>query len=139
VTATGTPVNNGVNVEVLLGVRDALADTPEIARFQWRATNTWVNGTHSRTSVETFHGFNAEQRHRSTFIHDADHPLAFAAEDNGITPVEYVLVGNASGGPGAAARRRHRRRAHHRSPAGRWPARRRSRWPPSTGRSPTPD
>jgi len=91
-TATDTPVDNGVNVEALVGVRDALADTPEIAQFQWRASVAWIKGTHSRTSVETFHGFSDEQRHRTVFTHDADHPLAFAAEDNGITPVEYVLV-----------------------------------------------
>jgi len=91
-TATDTPVDNGVNVEALVGVRDALADTPEIAQFQWRASVSWIKGTHSRSSVEAFHGFSEEQRHKTVFTHDADHPLAFAAEDNGITPVEYVLV-----------------------------------------------
>lgn len=91
-TTTGASVDNGVNVEALLGVRTALADTPEIASFQWRSTVTWVNGTHSRSDVETFYGFDAEQRHRTTFSYDADHPLQFAAQDNAVTPVEYVLV-----------------------------------------------
>ncbi|GAA0899393.1 OsmC family protein [Pseudonocardia zijingensis] len=91
-TTTGAPVDNGVNVEALLGVRNALPDTPEIAEFQWRTTVSWVNGTHSRSTVETFHGFSDEQRHKTVFTYDADHPLAFAAEDNGATPVEYVLV-----------------------------------------------
>jgi uncharacterized OsmC-like protein len=91
-TTMHTPVDNGVNVEALLGVRDALADTPEIAQFQWRATVSWVSGTHSRSSVDTFYGFGEQQQHKTTFTYDADHPLAFAAQDNGITPVEYVLV-----------------------------------------------
>ena len=91
-TTTEIPVDNGVNVEALLGARDALPDTPEIAQFQWRSTVSWVNGTHSRSEVETFHGFGEEQRHRTTFSYDVDHPLQFAAQDNGITPVEYVLV-----------------------------------------------
>lgn len=91
-TTTHTAMDNGVNVEALLGVRDALADTPEIAEFQWRATVSWVHGTHSRSTVDTFYGFGEEQHHRTTFSYDADHPLAFAAQDNGITPVEYVLV-----------------------------------------------
>ena len=86
------PVDNGVNVEALLGAREALADTPEIAQFQWRATVSWIGGTHSRSSVDTFYGFGEQQRHKTTFTYDADHPLAFAAQDNGITPVEYVLV-----------------------------------------------
>ena len=91
-TTTETPVDNGVNVEALLGVRGALAGTPEIAQFQWRSTVSWINGTHSRSDVETFYGFGEEQRHRSTFDFDIDHPLQFAAQDNGVTPVEYVLV-----------------------------------------------
>src|SRR6516162_3897940 len=91
-TTTETPVDNGVNVEALLGVRDALADNPEIAQFQWRSTVSWVNGTHSRSDVETFYGFGEEQQHHTTFSYDIDHPLQFAAQDNGVTPVEYVLV-----------------------------------------------
>ena len=91
-TNTAKSVKNGVNVEALLGVRDALPGTPEIAQFQWRSTVSWVNGTHSRSDVETFYGFGEEQQHRQTFGFDIDHPLQFASEDNGITPVEYVLV-----------------------------------------------
>jgi uncharacterized OsmC-like protein len=87
-----SPVDNGVNVEALLGVRDALADTPDIAQFQWRATTSWVRGTHSQSSVESFYGFGEEQQHKEIYTYDADHPLQFASEDNGVTPVEYVLV-----------------------------------------------
>jgi uncharacterized OsmC-like protein len=91
-TIMHTAVDNGVNVEALLGVRDALADTPEIAQFRWQATVSWVSGTHIRSNIDTFYGFGEQQQHKTTFIYDADHPLSFAAQDNGITPVEYVLV-----------------------------------------------
>ena len=91
-TTMHSAVDNGVNIEALLGVREALAETPEIAEFQWRATVSWVGGTHSRSTVDTFYGFGEEQQHKTTFTYDVDHPLAFAAQDNGITPVEYVLV-----------------------------------------------
>jgi uncharacterized OsmC-like protein len=91
-TTMHTPVDNGVNVEALLGVRGALPETPEIAQFNWRTTVSWVNGTHSRSTVDTFYGFGEQQQHKTAFTYDADHPLAFAAQDNGITPVEYVLV-----------------------------------------------
>ena len=40
-----------------------------------------------------FFGLGEEQKHRQTFRFDADHPEIFAAEDNGATPVEFVLVG----------------------------------------------
>lgn len=89
-------VDNGVNVEALLGARGVLADAPEAAQFQWRATCEWVNGTHSKSSVQSFFGFGEEQGHKTTFTFDADHPELFAAEDNGVTPVEYVMVGLAS-------------------------------------------
>src|SRR5439155_23367116 len=95
-TATTTPVNNGVNVEALLGAREALTSAPEAANFMWRATCDWQNGTHSNSVVEGFFGLGEEQRHRTKFTFDADHPEIFASEDNGATPVEYVLVGLAS-------------------------------------------
>jgi uncharacterized OsmC-like protein len=91
-TAVENVVDNGVNVEALLGVRTALADTPDIAKFTWRSSVEWVNGTHSRTDVQSFYGFGDEQQHHTTFSYDADHPLQFAAQDKGVTPVEYVLV-----------------------------------------------
>jgi len=93
---TTTPVDNGVNVEALLGARGALTEAPEAAQFQWRATSEWLRGTHSRSSVEGFFGLGEEQRHKTKHTFEADHPEIFASEDNGITPVEYVLVALAS-------------------------------------------
>jgi uncharacterized OsmC-like protein len=96
VTDTATPVDNGVNTEFLLQAREALAAQPEGANFKWRVTNTWVNGTHSRTDVNGFFGLGAEQNHRSEFSIEGDHPELFAAEDQGATPVELLLVSLAS-------------------------------------------
>lgn len=95
-TATPPTVDNGVDAQALIGARAALAETPEAGRFQWRATCDWVNGTHSCSTVERFYGLGEEHRHRTRFSFDADHPDVFAAEDQGATPVEYVLVGLAS-------------------------------------------
>jgi uncharacterized OsmC-like protein len=89
-------VDNGVKVEALLGARKALAEAPEAAKFQWRASCKWVNGTHSHSTVRSFFGLGAEQQHRTEFSFDADHPEVFASEDKGATPVELVLVGLAS-------------------------------------------
>ena len=102
-------VDNGVNVEALLGAREALTAAPEAARFNWRATCDWVNGTHSKHNVEGFFGLGEEHSHRTAFSFDTDHPELFAAEDNGATPVEVVLVGLAgclTGGIAAVAQRR---------------------------------
>lgn len=91
-----TEVDNGVNVGALLEAREALRGAPEAARFKWRATCKWQKGTHSISTVESFHGLGEEQMHRTSFSFEADHPHVFASEDLGATPVELVLVGLAS-------------------------------------------
>lgn len=88
--------DNGVNVDALLAAREAVSETPEAAQFRWRASCEWVRGTYSHSSVEGYFGLGGEQKHKREFHFDADHPETFAAEDNGATPVEYVLVGLAS-------------------------------------------
>ena len=93
---TDQPVDNGVNTQALLDARDALSQQPAAAQFRWRATCKWINGTHSCSTVEGFYGLGAEQKHRTEFTFDADHPEIFASEDHGATPVELVLSGLAS-------------------------------------------
>jgi uncharacterized OsmC-like protein len=92
-TENANPVKNGVNVEALLGAREALTKAPEAAKFKWRASCNWVNGTLSRSTVEGFYGLGGEQKHKSKFTFDSDHPEVFASEDRGATPVEIVLAG----------------------------------------------
>jgi len=94
--ATSISVDNGVNVQALLDAREALRQAPEAAQFTWRAACKWVNGTHSRTSIQEFHGLGEEQKHKTEFSFEADHPEIFASEDLGATPVELVLAGLAS-------------------------------------------
>jgi uncharacterized OsmC-like protein len=84
---------NGVNVEALLGAREALSKAPQAAKFNWRASSKWIGGTHSRTSVKGFYGLGQDQSHKTEFSFDMDHPEIFASEDKGATPVEMVLTG----------------------------------------------
>jgi len=93
---TQKTAENGVNVEVLLGAREALSKAPEAAQFKWRATCKWMNGTHSRSTIDGFYGLGDEHKHKTQFTFDADHPEVFASEDKGATPVEFVLAGLAS-------------------------------------------
>jgi uncharacterized OsmC-like protein len=92
-TSTETSVDNGVNVDALLGAREHMTEVPELAQFQWRADCEWIEGTHSRTTVESFSGAGGEQSHRKPYSVDTDHPEIFAAADNGATPVEMMLSG----------------------------------------------
>lgn len=108
-TDLNTAVNNGVNVEALLGARAALTETPAAAAFKWRANCEWINGTHARSTVQQFFGLGEDQNHSSEFTYDTDHPEIFASQDNGATPVEMVLVGLAgclTAGVAAVAQRR---------------------------------
>jgi uncharacterized OsmC-like protein len=89
-------VNNGVNVQALLDAREALKGAPEAAKFTWKASCKWQNGTHSQATVQSFFGLGQEQQHKTQSSFEADHPEIFASEDHGITPVEYLLVGLAS-------------------------------------------
>ena len=90
-TVETTPQPNGVAIDAIREARQAMTDTPEAARFTWRARNRWVDGTHSATTFEDFYGAGAEQAHRRVFTYDTDHPELFAADDNAPTPIEFVL------------------------------------------------
>ena len=107
--ANGTKVNNGVNVDALLGAREALEQAPQAAQFKWRTTCEWMNGTHSRSMISTFFGLGGEQSRGKAFAVEADHPQIFASEDQAPTPVEIVLSSLAScltAGVAAVAQRR---------------------------------
>ena len=102
-------VDNGVNVGALLDARAALKQAPEAAKFTWRASCKWKNGTHSQTKVTGFRGLGQEQKHKTEFTFENDHPEIFASQDLGATPVEMVLVGLAgclSAGVAAVAQNR---------------------------------
>ncbi|HTU74134.1 MAG TPA: OsmC family protein [Trebonia sp.] len=91
-----TEIDNGVNVKALLDAREVLKGAPAAAAFTWRASSTWRNGVHSSVKVQNYFGLGQEQNHKQESVFEADHPEVFAADDNGITPIEYLLVGLAS-------------------------------------------
>ena len=87
---------NGVDTPSLAGALDLLAQQNELAKFQFRATNRWQQGTHSRTSIQSFSGAGGEQSHVREFTFDADHPQILTGRDQGPTPVEFLLHGLAA-------------------------------------------
>jgi uncharacterized OsmC-like protein len=90
-TTTENTTRNGVDTATLFATLDAVKGDPEIAKFQFRASNRWVSGTHNRTTIHDFHGAKQEMAHREPFTFDADHPPVLVGSDQGPTPVEYVL------------------------------------------------
>ena len=108
-TTDNATADNGVNVQALLDARDALKGAPEAAQFTWRATSAWQGGVQTKISIQNFFGLGEEQTHKTETQFDADHPEVFAATDNGITPIEFLLVGLTScltGGVASVAQNR---------------------------------
>jgi len=90
-TTVNESTRNGVDTATLFATLDAVKAAPEAARFQFRARNEWLSGTHSRGTIDGFFGVGEERAHERTFHFDADHPAVLVGRDNGPTPVEYVL------------------------------------------------
>ena len=90
-TTVNESTRKGVDTATLFATLDAVKGTPEIAKFQFRATNTWVSGTHNRSTINGFYGAMQEMTHKQPFTFDADHPAVLVGQDNGPTPVEYLL------------------------------------------------
>lgn len=90
-TVTDHAARNGVDVETLFATLDAVKSNPQIAEFQFRATNQWISGTHSRTTIHGFHGAMQELTHVEPRSYDADHPVVLTGQDRGSTPVEFLL------------------------------------------------
>jgi uncharacterized OsmC-like protein len=85
------PIRNGVDTATLFATLDAVKQAPEAARFQFRAHNQWVSGTHNRGTITDFYGVGEERTHERSFVFDADHPAVLVGQDHGPTPVEFVL------------------------------------------------
>jgi uncharacterized OsmC-like protein len=90
-TTMDTATRNGVDTATLFATLDAVRATPQIGRFQFRATNRWISGTHNQSTLHGFYGAMQEMEHQQPFVLDADHPAVLVGADHGPTPVEFLL------------------------------------------------
>ncbi len=86
-----TTTRNGVDTAALFATLDVVRNNPDIAAFQFRATNRWVSGTHNRSTIHGFYGAGQELTHREVSTYDADHPQVLTGADNAPAPVEFLL------------------------------------------------
>jgi len=84
-------MRNGVDTATLFATLDAVKQAPEAAKFQFRAHNEWLSGTHNRGTIADFFGVGEERSHDRTFVFDADHPAVLVGQDQGPTPAEFLL------------------------------------------------
>jgi len=89
---TARPARNGVDVPTLFATLDAVKASPQIADFRFRAHNTWVSGTHNRTTIQGFYGAGQEDTSRTEpFVYDADPPAVLVGNNKAPIPVEFLL------------------------------------------------
>ena len=90
-TVTGT-IRNGVDTEKMFATLDLIKAQPELARFQFRAINRWIDGSHNRSTIKNFYAAGGEDTTRSEeFQIDAGEPAIRLGTDTGANPVEYLL------------------------------------------------
>ena len=91
-TTITAPVRNGVDTALVYWTLDALKTDPQLARFEFRATNRWINGPHSRSTIQSFWGAGQEDTSRATpFVVDASEPPVLFGNNEAPNPAEYLL------------------------------------------------
>jgi len=90
-TTAESTIRNGVDTTALFATIGAVKAQPELAKFQFRATNRWVDGTHNRGTINGYYGAGQEHNRAQDFTFPADHPPVLTGGDRGPTPVEYLL------------------------------------------------
>ena len=85
-------VRNGVDTSVLFATLNAIKQQPQLARFQFRARNVWLDGAHNRSTIKDFYGASHEDTSRPhEFVIDAGEPAVLVGTDTGPNPAEALL------------------------------------------------
>ena len=90
---TTTKIVNGVNVNQLFETIDSIKKNKEIAKFNFRAQNKWINGTENHTTVTDYYGACKTHRRSQPHVFVKDEPPVLLGGDKGANPVEYLLAG----------------------------------------------
>jgi uncharacterized OsmC-like protein len=85
-------IRNGVDTKTMFATLDLIKAQPELAKFQFRATNRWIDGAHNRSTIKGFYAAGDEDATRSeAFQIDAGEPAILLGTDTGANPVEHLL------------------------------------------------
>jgi uncharacterized OsmC-like protein len=92
VTVVADTIRNGVDTEKMFATLDLIREQPQLARFQFRATNRWIDGAHNRSTIKGFYAAGGEDDSRGeAFVIDAGEPAILLGTDTGANPAEYLL------------------------------------------------
>jgi uncharacterized OsmC-like protein len=91
-TSVADTIRNGVDTEKMFATLDLIKAQPELAKFQFRATNRWIGGAHNRSTIKGFYAAGGEDTTRTeAFELDAGEPAILLGTDTGANPAEYLL------------------------------------------------
>jgi uncharacterized OsmC-like protein len=91
-TSTTAPIRNGIDTAQVYGTLDVLKAQPEAARMEFRVRNRWIDGTHSRSTIQDFWGAGAEDVSRTEpFVIDASEPPLLFGHNEAPNPAEFLL------------------------------------------------
>ena len=83
---------NGINVTQLFSTIELIKEKPDMAKFRFRATNKWVDGTHNQAMIKDFYGAGQEDNTRTPTLFELDEPPVLCGRNIGPNPVEYLLA-----------------------------------------------
>ncbi|WP_224490900.1 OsmC family protein [Robertkochia flava] len=91
---TLTKTVNGFDQNAIAGIVTAIQNNPDIAKFELRAHNEWIDGGHNRSYIQGFYGACQEDTSRTEpFVYDSDEPPVLLGSNKGANPGEVILYG----------------------------------------------
>lgn len=83
---------NGLDVQAAHGTIEAIKADKSLARFQFRARNTWISGGTNRSVIRDFYGAGREDDSRTEdFVFTNGEPPVLLGNNEGGNPVEFLL------------------------------------------------
>lgn len=83
---------NGLDVQAMTATVNALKASPQLAQFEFRARNHWIDGGENRSVIKEFYGAGAEDTSRAKpFVFTNGEPPVLLGNNEGANPVEFLL------------------------------------------------
>lgn len=83
---------NGFDVQAAANTIAALKADKNLAKFEFRARNSWINGGENRSTIRDFYGAGQEDMSRSSaFEFTNGEPPILLGNNEGANPVEFLL------------------------------------------------
>ncbi|MFU8840993.1 MAG: OsmC family protein [Nitriliruptoraceae bacterium] len=89
---TATVTTNGIDVPRLVETIEAIGQDPDLARFSFRASSSWQDGTYSIGQIGRFtHAGTEDESRAASFVLHGDEPPVLLGENKGPNAVELLL------------------------------------------------